>query len=308
MKKSKLWIYIGIGLLLAAAGAVLAITLLGEEGGWSSGGIRPEHGQLQIATEDGLLAQPGQPQLPQTGLDPEDPGSNLEDWIPATTPQAPTESKPSGSTGNSGSTQETTPAPTESPYIQLPYNIPNTHLVLGRLDSYQGTFLEQGTDVSTQNVAMILLLNEGKEAVEYGVLAITLEDGTVLNFEPTCLPAGGKMVVQESDGKAYPGGEIKKCVGETATLKEMPMSTGEVRLTENADSSITVTNLTLRKIPAVRVFYKLYMAEEDGYVGGITYMAKVTDLAAGASITVRPSHYLYGSCKVVMVRTYDKAD
>ncbi len=312
MKKNKLWIYIAAGLLLAAVAVALVIALGKGEGGWSSGGVRPEHGQLQIATEDGLLDDPGQSQFPQNGFIPDDPGSNMGDLFPTNQPEVPTETTPSGQTGNSGNNGNTgntgsnqTTTPTEPPFITLPYDVPNTDLVLGRLDSYQGTFLEQGTDVNTDNVAMILLFNQGKETVEYGILTITLEDGTVLNFEPTCLPAGGKMVVQEKSGKAYPGGEIKTCVGEAATLKELTMSSGEVKITENADSSITVTNLTLRNIPTVRVFYKIYMAEEDGYVGGITYMAKVENLAAGASVTVRPSHYLYGSCKVIMVRTYE---
>ena len=44
------------------------------------------------------------------------------------------------------------------------------------------------------------------------------------------------------------------------------------------------------------------------YVGGITYTAKITNLDAGASQTITPSHYLKGSSKIMMVRTYDTAD
>ncbi len=322
MKKSKFWLYMILGLLLVAAAVVIALTAFGGENGWTANTKLPQHGELsQLATEDGLIEQPGESQIPNTGLTPEAPGSDPESWLPVTDPVLPTESAPSGSTGNTGNAGNTgstgntgntgsnqSTKPTEPPFISLPYEIPNTDLVLGRLDSYKGVFLEQGTDVQKDNVAMILLINEGVQAVEYGILTVTLEDGTVLEFEPTCLPAGGKMVVQENAGKPYPGGQIKQCVGETATLKDLPMSEGEVKVTENADSSLTVTNLTLRKLPAVRVFYKIYMAQEDGFVGGITYMAKVTDLAAGASVTVRPSHYLYGSCKVVMVRTYETAE
>ena len=70
----------------------------------------------------------------------------------------------------------------------------------------------------------------------------------------------------------------------------------------------TVPNLTDQKIPAVRIFYKFYMEDEAAYVGGITYTAKITNLDAGTSQTITPSHYLKGSSKIMMVRTYDTAD
>lgn len=81
-----------------------------------------------------------------------------------------------------------------------------------------------------------------------------------------------------------------------------------MRVTENADHSLTVTNLTGEDIACVRIFYKLYMQDEDVYVGGITYNARLVDLPAGGSQTVTPSHYAKGYSRVVMVRTYDTAE
>ncbi len=295
--KSKLWLFTGAGILLVAAAIVLTLTLRGGESGWSANTRPPEMGETaQLATREQPSGEKEEPQPTATEQTekPEQPVTQPTEGKPE-----PTESKPP---------EGTTPQQTESPYLEIPYEIPGTSLVLSRLDSYEGIFVEQGTDIHKDNVAMILLLNEGTEAVEYAILTVTMADGTVLVFEPTCLPAGGKMVVQENTGKAFPGGEILKCTGETATLSAFPMSEDWVKVTENENSTLTITNITDQTIPAVRVFYKLYMAEDDGFVGGITYMAKVENLAPGASTTVRPTHYLYGSCKVVMVRVYDTAD
>ena len=74
---------------------------------------------------------------------------------------------------------------------------------------------------------------------------------------------------------------------------------------ETAEGSLLVTNITETDIPCIRIFYKFYMYDTNVYVGGITYTAKVTNLAAGASCIVTPSHYLQGYSKIIMVKTYD---
>lgn len=47
------------------------------------------------------------------------------------------------------------------------------------------------------------------------------------------------------------------------------MSEDQVRVTDNGDNSLTVTNLTQEPIVCVRVFYKYYMEDLDVYVGGL---------------------------------------
>ena len=92
-----------------------------------------------------------------------------------------------------------------------------------------------------------------------------------------------------------------------AETDEFEMSEDKVRVEETGEGSLRITNLTDEEIPCVRIFYKFYMEEEQTYVGGITYTAKVTGLSAGGSQTVTPSHYSSGNSLVMMVRTYDTA-
>jgi hypothetical protein len=50
------------------------------------------------------------------------------------------------------------------------------------------------------------------------------------------------------------------------------------------------------------------MDDVDVYVGGITYTAKILDLAAEGSVVVKPSHYYSGFSKILMIKTYDTKD
>lgn len=191
--------------------------------------------------------------------------------------------------------------------LSLPYTIANTGLVIQQVSAYSGAFLEDGSDVDISNVTAIVLKNTGETAVEYASITLTRED-EALHFEVSALPAGATVVVQEADRKTYTEGAYTDCTADVAELASFEMSEDQVRVTENADHSLTVTNLTGEDIACVRIFYKLYMQDEDVYVGGITYNARLVDLPAGGSQTVTPSHYAKGYSRVVMVRTYDTAE
>ena len=90
-----------------------------------------------------------------------------------------------------------------------------------------------------------------------------------------------------------------------ATAEEFTLSQDRVRVEEREEGGLTVTNLTQTDIPSIRIFYKFYKYDTNVYIGGITYTSKVTDLAAGGSCVVTPSHYLKGYSKIIKVAIYD---
>ena len=47
------------------------------------------------------------------------------------------------------------------------------------------------------------------------------------------------------------------------------------------------------------------MEDTQLLVGGITFTVNVTDLKAGQTVTVKPSHYLKGNSQIVMAQTYE---
>ena len=188
--------------------------------------------------------------------------------------------------------------------ISLPYEIPDTGLIVAKVAAYDGIFLEDGSNEEITGVAAMVLTNTADTAVEFA--GITLTAGTeTWEFRASAIPAGATVVVQEANRTHFRETAYGDCKADVATLPELEMSSDQVEVTENGGNSLTVTNLTGASIPVVRVFYKYYLEDMDAYVGGIAYTAKVENLEAGASVQITPTHYASGSSRVVMVRTYD---
>lgn len=192
---------------------------------------------------------------------------------------------------------------TDTTIVSFPYSVPGSKLIVQKIASYDGIYLEDGNDSEITNVASLVVKNNGSKDVEYA--HITLEcDGTIFNFEISDLPGGEKCVAQEMEKKSYKAGTYRNCVVEATDSEELDQSKGIIEVNENEDGSLTVKNVSNQDIPAVRVFYKFYMPEQKSYVGGITYVSKVEDLAANGETKIIPSHYVPGYSKVVMIRTY----
>lgn len=198
------------------------------------------------------------------------------------------------------------PAPTQPPktVLNLPYTIPGTSLVIQRIAPYSGIYLEDASNDQVTDVAMILLYNSGTEAVEYASITMTYDYGQ-LTFIASAIPAGAQVAVQESSRSGLVGGDLVSCTADVATILSLEMSDAQIQVTDNGDNSLTVTNVTDTDIVTVRIFYKYYYEDQSAYVGGITYTAKLSNLKAGETVTINPSHYSSDGSLVVMVRTYD---
>ena len=258
--------------------------------------------QAPVETEEILHSKPSEETeptetevnetLPEETLSPKPPsgGNHTENTPPSTQP---------------GSTQKPTEEPDRS--IRFPYAIPDTNLVIEQVNSYNGIFFEDGSDRVVANVAAIVLTNKGDSCVEY--VNITMKCGDIqLQFTGSTLDAGARMIVLETDSKSLPNGKYTDCTAEIASVTQLVLSEEQVRVEEQENGSLLITNLTEAEIPCIRIFYKYYMDDVDVYVGGITYTAKVVDLEAGESCTVTPSHYYSGFSKILMVKTYETKD
>lgn len=188
--------------------------------------------------------------------------------------------------------------------IVFPYTIPDTNLVVTKISDYKGIYVEDGKDTEVQSVCAMLVTNSGTVSIEYAEITVKSVNEQ-WNFNVSTLPSGASVVVQEANGMAYQETEILSLEAECAEIEEFEMSAEQVKVEETADGSLRVTNLTDQEIPCVRIFYKFYMQEENVYVGGITYVSKITDLEANSSREVNAKHYLTGSSKIMMIRTYD---
>ena len=188
--------------------------------------------------------------------------------------------------------------------MTLPCRIPGYDLVIEKLAPYSGMFVEDGSNANIENVAMLLVKNDGDFPVEYTQIRVACGDEELL-FDVSALPVGERLVVQEKTGKSIPEGGATSASVLVVQRANMEMSESKVKVTDNGNNTLTIQNLTNETIPTVRVFYKYYMDEEQLFVGGIAFTVRITKLGAGASVTIQPSHYTSKSGRVVMVLTYD---
>lgn len=243
-------------------------------------------------------------------------------WTP---PTITASRKPSGTTARPASTTTTTtvalptstpqggvvPLPTlrdpetGDPVIEFPCRVNPYGLVIEKLAPYTGKYVEDGSNTTANGVAMILVRNECGHDIQFASLAMKFE-GVTLLFEISALPAGGTAVVQEKARRGVPEGKPSACEAQVVQQAAPGFSPDQVSVTENEDGSLTVENLTDETIPAIRVFYKYYLEDEQIYVGGIAFASKVTQLRPHSSVTIRPTHYEKGSSRIVMVAAYEE--
>lgn len=188
--------------------------------------------------------------------------------------------------------------------ITFPCQVPEYGLVIEKMGPYKGMFVEDGSNVNVENVAMLMVHNKGDFPVEYTQICVEYGQEK-LYFDISALPVGERLVVQEKSGKPIPDGKATYATATVVQRANMEMSESKVRVTDNGDNTLTVQNLTDEAIPAVRVFYKYYMQDEGIFVGGIAFTVRVTRLTPGASVTIQPAHYTSKTGRVVMVLTYD---
>lgn len=239
----------------------------------------------------------------------------------ATAPDTPTDDTQAQSTDPSGETQpDTTPTnpsntnPTlpadDEPIATTPENptlpcvLEEYGLVIEKLASYQGMYVEDGSNAADVQTAMLMVHNNSTFPVEYTQLSVRCGEET-LTFDISALPAGARVVVQEKTGKSLPEDQLAGIEALVVQKAELDMSEDKIRVKDNGNNTLTIENLTDETIQTVRVFYKHYMQDEDIYVGGIAFTVRITRLSAGASVTVQPSHYTSSTSRVVMALTYD---
>lgn len=299
-RRRGLLIAIGICAVLLAAAILMLLFLMNRE---------PVAGPVEtVPTTEGIqtsappvpteTTEPMQTTVPETSVPPTETTAPPETTVPVETtkPYNPGPVTP----------PPTSPPPTQPPkvLITLPYTIPGSTLFIQRVAGFDGVFLEDGSDSQINGVAMMLLQNVGMQAIEYAKITMTYDD-KVLTFEVSALEPGGIVAVQEIGRNSCAAGDLLSCTADIAAVDSLGMAADQVSIQDNGDNTLTVTNLTDSEIVTVRVFYKYYMAEENVYVGGITFTAKISNLKANESVVINPSHYASGASKVVMIRTYD---
>ena len=189
--------------------------------------------------------------------------------------------------------------------ISLPAAISGTNLIAQKLSSYEGPFLEDGTDREVVDIAALHVYNSGDTAIYKTRIALFWSDGFYI-FEADHIPAGETVVILERSGSSYREGDYIQCNG-WQELGQGDAVSKDVSVTDMALGTVVVSNLTDETLRNVCVYYKTWLAPPDIYVGGITYMVQIPVLLPKQSKNLYPYHYAVGYSKVVAVNV-DRTD
>ena len=259
-------------------------------------------------TTSGIISTTTGTPSTQVTTTPTVPTGSSNTTIPSSVTTVPTTGRPTGNTTVSTSSVSVTPTmPTTVPALQLPYTIPGTGLIVEQIKAFDGIYVEDGSNAEIKGVSMIMLRNFGKYDIDLATITMTYGQYT-REFVVSSLPKGATIVVQEKNKMPMPAGNLTACTASVIENPEgMQLTYHDIKITENGDNSITIENLSSKDLPSVRIFYKYFMTDQQLLVGGITFTVNITDLQAGETMTIKPSHYLKGASEIVMVQTYEVA-
>lgn len=194
--------------------------------------------------------------------------------------------------------------PVEAPDIENKAFM-NGIVTVEKAGRYAGVFVEDGSDEIVSDVFAITVVNNSEKMLQYAQVVITC-GGEEYTFDMSTIPAGARAQVLEKNKKALPEdlSGAQTVLTTVTEFQEAPSTYPEVFELTPFEYSVNIKNISKSDISGdVYVYYKTKVG--DLYMGGITYRAKVTDLAAGEEKSAYASHF-YGSDSEILFVTYAK--
>lgn len=179
----------------------------------------------------------------------------------------------------------------------LPLAIPGTDLLAVRLGTYEGPFLEDGSDRNVFAAALLEVKNTGSDMIRTACITLT-EGERAWVFELSFLPPGATVLVLEKNGQAYADIAFSAICG-TQTLLAQDGGLECLQIRDLEMGKLQITNLSDRETGRRTLRYKSTVGEGAYYVGGITYSYPLESLKPGQTVTVDPPHYAMGASRVV---------
>lgn len=144
-------------------------------------------------------------------------------------------------------------------------------LTITSIDSYSGSFVEDGSDEEVNNIISITVKNTGAQTLQYAEATLVFEDVTA-EFAFSTLRPGETMVVLEKNRLEYPKkAEVKEYQTQNVVYFEEEPGFCEDKFEVSAmDGAFNIKNISGEDLSGnVAIYYK--NKQDDLYFGGITY-------------------------------------
>ena len=184
--------------------------------------------------------------------------------------------------------------------IRLPCRVAGTDLIAQQLVMYEGPYLENGSDTPVTDIIGLILYNDGQQ--EIAQAEVTLTVGEKLTFFASNIMPGMRVLVLESEAKAWREDPITACSGVVNVERQSTLSEQSLKMDILDMGTLSVTNTTQEKLTDIWLFYKNYVPEGELYVGGITYIDTIESLEPGQTVQIKPDRYAAGYSRIIKAR------
>lgn len=182
--------------------------------------------------------------------------------------------------------------------ITLPCCVSGTDLWIKNLASYDGVFIEDGSNTEVFDTASVVIENKSGDTVLYAQIEIRTEDRSFL-FEAMMLPPGSSTLIPEKNGQRMPDSEIVYCSGWSVSAQQS--SSQQLQIHSIDMGTIEVINLCNEPLSDVKIYHKTYLADSDIYIGGKAIETSIAALLPGESLQLKPELYASGYSKIVYI-------
>ncbi len=191
---------------------------------------------------------------------------------------------------------EELPMPETPVTTSFPVAVQGTSLVAQQLSSYEGPFVEDGSDREVSGVAALHVFNAGADVIAQAQVQLQYGDTTYVFCGEYLLP-GETTILLESSEKPYRTDGFLQCIGWQIPVRKSLLN--QISVADRQMGTLIVSNLTDRPLNAFNLYYKTWLSPPEVYIGGIVYKVEVPILQPGETVLLYPNHYACGYSRVV---------
>ena len=169
------------------------------------------------------------------------------------------------------------------------------------IGSYDGPYMEDGSDVKVSNVMMIQVKNNGDKAVQYA--EITLKGEETALFKLSTLEPGQSVIVLEANKQ-----EFNKNAGYNSAEsnnvaffnKELNTYKDKIEI-QPLDGGLNIKNISKKDIDGeILIYFK--DKNQDMLIGGITYRGRIEDgLKSGEIRQIMSDNFTKSNTEVMFI-------
>lgn len=179
------------------------------------------------------------------------------------------------------------------------------NLTAEAIGKYSGSYIEDGSDEPTANVAAMLITNNSDKMLQIAEITFQVNETETASFKVTNLPSGTSTLVMEANKRefkeedTYTYGEVATAYIDQPTLEEDKFEISTEK------GIITLKNKTDQSYDMVYVYYK-YVQLGGAYIGGITYRTPFENVPAGGKAESIAAHFNPDSSQIMAVQIQEQ--